>query len=139
MHFKASNVSFREKGLHEALSRGKAGKEGKKVDLSYHSARQQSPSRKVGEPGTVPPEKAQGKLLSCEAAIWKWSPELQHGESCSHRVAEKGVGCVGSWSPQRNQDKQQAPLKTELQIPKGECKPAGKACSSSQGEGQGHT
>lgn len=60
------------------------GRRGKEVDLSYHSARHHSPSRKVGEPGILPQEKAQGKLLSFKPAIWKRSLELQHGESCSY-------------------------------------------------------
>lgn len=70
MHFKASNVSFREKGLYEALNRG-LGRRGKELDLSYNSASQHSPSRKVGEPGILPLEKAQGKLFSFKPAIWK--------------------------------------------------------------------
>lgn len=69
MHFKAFNVPFREKGLHEALR--EPGRRGKKVDLSHHSASHHSPSRKVGEPGILPQEKAQGKLFSFKAAIWK--------------------------------------------------------------------
>lgn len=63
-------MPFREKGLHEALNR-ELGRKRKKVDLSHHSASHHSPSRKVGEPGILPPEKAQGKLFSFKPTIWK--------------------------------------------------------------------
>lgn len=122
-------MPFREKGLHEPLNR-ELGRRRKKVDLSYHSASHHNPSRKVGEPGILPREKAQRKLFSFKPAIWKCSPQLQHGEKlllqqrCSTRrvdllhtskEGESGV-CGLSLSLQRNQDKQQIPLKTELVI-----------------------
>lgn len=64
MHFKASNVPFREQGFHESL-KGELGKKKifLKVGLFYHPESHHNHSRKLRQPGILPEDKPEGKLF----------------------------------------------------------------------------